>query len=284
MACRARGAQVADTRRHHAGRSLHDVRRLPGPGRSDAARCARGREPPCPCSTDETLGLGGHLPQRKVAAACEVMRLAEVTHQRPDWNIPGIETQGEWQPVIEEVVHRTPFATLLRFRKGRRRQPAARADRRADVGPLRDAAARHRAHDAARPRRLHHRLAQRPRRAGDRGPLRAGRVHRAPDRLPRPPGSGLAPHGHLPALRGRAGGRGADVGGRAPGHACEPDADGRPDRLPHQPDRGEQAGHDQADRVVREEPDQHRAVALPRRRPAGVSRLRPAHGVHEHEP
>jgi poly(3-hydroxybutyrate) depolymerase len=77
-----------------------------------------------PVLNDETLGLGGHLPQRKVAAACEVMRLAEVTHQRPDWNIPGVETQGEWQPVIEEVVHRTPFATLLRFRKvGAANQP-----------------------------------------------------------------------------------------------------------------------------------------------------------------
>ena len=70
-----------------------------------------------PVLTDETLGLGGHLPQRKVAAACEVMRLAEVTHQRPDWDIPGIEIQGEWIPIIEEVIHRTPFATLLRFRK-----------------------------------------------------------------------------------------------------------------------------------------------------------------------
>ena len=38
-------------------------------------------------------------------------------------------------------------------------------DRGADVGPLRHAAARHRADDAARPRRLHHRLAQRARRA-----------------------------------------------------------------------------------------------------------------------
>ena len=70
--------------------------------------------------------------------------------------------------VIEEVALRTPFATLLHFRKDDARSGAARADRRADVRPLRHAAARHRAHDARRPRRLHHRLAQRARRAARR--------------------------------------------------------------------------------------------------------------------
>ena len=63
--------------------------------------------------------------------------------------------------------------------------PRQGADRGADVGPLRHAAARHRAHHAARPRRLHHRLAQRARRAAVRRPLRARRIHRAPHRLPR---------------------------------------------------------------------------------------------------
>jgi polyhydroxyalkanoate depolymerase len=70
-----------------------------------------------PMLTDESLGLGGHLPQRKVAAACEVLRLAEVTHQRPPWAIPSIEAKGETIPIVEEVIHRTPFATLLRFAK-----------------------------------------------------------------------------------------------------------------------------------------------------------------------
>ena len=40
-----------------------------------------------------------------------------------------------------------------------------------------------------------------------------------------------------------------------PATAGEPDADGRADRLPHRPDRRQQAGDEQADRVVREEPD-----------------------------
>ena len=43
----------------------------------------------------------------------------------------------------------TPFATLLHFRKDVPRPGSARADRRADVGPFRDAAARNRAHDAS---------------------------------------------------------------------------------------------------------------------------------------
>jgi len=70
-----------------------------------------------PMLTDTTFGLGGHPPQRQVAAACEVMRLAEVTHRRPDWGITSISAQGKEYEIVEEVVHRTPFATLRRFAK-----------------------------------------------------------------------------------------------------------------------------------------------------------------------
>jgi poly(3-hydroxybutyrate) depolymerase len=45
---------------------------------------------------------------RSLGAAIEVLRLSEVTHQRPDWDIPD---------VVEEVAASTPFATLLRFAK-----------------------------------------------------------------------------------------------------------------------------------------------------------------------
>ena len=75
-----------------------------------------------------------------------------------------------WRHVVavhEQAVARTPFCTLLRFAKdlpARRAAAAARAARRADVGPLRHPARRHGPHPAARPRRPHHRLAQRPRR------------------------------------------------------------------------------------------------------------------------
>lgn len=70
-----------------------------------------------PMLLDPTLGLGGHLPQRRLAAACEVMRLAEITHTRPDWGIAEVTVGGAPVPVAEEVVQRTPFATLLRFAK-----------------------------------------------------------------------------------------------------------------------------------------------------------------------
>ena len=70
-----------------------------------------------PMLMDTTLGLGGHATQRKVAAACRLMTLAEVTHRRPPWAIADVQVHGKTFAVVEEVVHSTPFATLLRFRK-----------------------------------------------------------------------------------------------------------------------------------------------------------------------
>ena len=70
-----------------------------------------------PLLLDPSLGLGGHPPQRQVAAACEVMRLAEVTHHRPDWAITSVTAQGREWPVVEEVVHTAAFGTLRRFAK-----------------------------------------------------------------------------------------------------------------------------------------------------------------------
>jgi poly(3-hydroxybutyrate) depolymerase len=54
---------------------------------------------------------------RQMAAACKVLELTEVTHQRPPWRIDRITLKNDSWPVEEEVVARTPFATLLRFRK-----------------------------------------------------------------------------------------------------------------------------------------------------------------------
>jgi poly(3-hydroxybutyrate) depolymerase len=70
-----------------------------------------------PMLTDTTLGVGGHPPHRQLAAACEVLRLSEVTHRRPDWGIDSVAVGGEPVPVAEQVVARTPFGTLLRFAK-----------------------------------------------------------------------------------------------------------------------------------------------------------------------
>ena len=61
----------------------------------------------------------GHaLGPRRVAAACEVMRLAQITHTRPPWGIDSVAgSSGEALAVREEAVTRTPFATLVRFTK-----------------------------------------------------------------------------------------------------------------------------------------------------------------------
>ena len=55
--------------------------------------------------------------RRKLAAACKVMDLAEVTHRRPAWQIGSVTVGGEPVAVSEEAIFATPFATLLRFRK-----------------------------------------------------------------------------------------------------------------------------------------------------------------------
>ena len=72
---------------------------------------------------------------------------------------------GEHVPVHIKTVWERPFCRLLAFRARLRRAaaPAAAeaADRRADVGPLRDAAARHGRGLPAQSRRLHHRLGRR---------------------------------------------------------------------------------------------------------------------------
>ena len=54
---------------------------------------------------------------RTMSAACRLMELAEVTHRRPPWRIDSLQVAGQEVAVTEEVVQRTPFATLLRFRK-----------------------------------------------------------------------------------------------------------------------------------------------------------------------
>ena len=209
---------------------------------------------------------GEDMALRKLAAACEVFVLATLTHERPPFRLDTIMAGEREVAVQEEVAMSTPFGTLLHFRKEMPEPRAARADRRADVGPFRHAAARHRAHDARRPRRLHHRLAQRARRADRRRALRPRRIHRARDAVPGRARAGRAPDGDLPAVRGGTRGRGADVRGRPSGHAGQRHADGGADRLPDLADRGQQARDRQADLLVRAEPHQHACrCAIPAR-------------------
>ena len=114
--------------------------------------------------TDLSPGVTDRWMTRSALATSEIVARWGLTHRRPAFGIDTVRSAGEEVAVREEAVAPTPFGTLLHFAKDSRRRAAARAARRAHVGPLRDAAARHRTHHAARPRRLHHRLAQRARR------------------------------------------------------------------------------------------------------------------------
>jgi len=63
---------------------------------------------------------------RALRAGCEVLALARLTHYRPPFGIGHVKVNGHGEdvPVVEEVVTRTPFCTLLRFRReGAARQP-----------------------------------------------------------------------------------------------------------------------------------------------------------------
>lgn len=54
---------------------------------------------------------------RHALATCEVLALSGLTHERPSFAIHSVETDDGLTTVVEEAVHRTPFCTLLHFRK-----------------------------------------------------------------------------------------------------------------------------------------------------------------------
>ena len=96
------------------------------------------------------------------------------TCRRPtvDWNT--VE-------VTEKVVWSRPFCNLINFERAAAGGPPPgpeAAHRRADVRPLRDAAARHGRGDAAARRRLHHRLGRRAHGAGVGRQVRSRRLYR----------------------------------------------------------------------------------------------------------
>jgi poly(3-hydroxybutyrate) depolymerase len=61
--------------------------------------------------------VGGHISVRRMAAANELLALARLTHERPDFSIATVQSGGREVAVSEEVVHRTPFCSLLHFKK-----------------------------------------------------------------------------------------------------------------------------------------------------------------------
>ena len=128
-----------------------------------------------------------YLPgSRNVAAAFDLMTRLTQRYERPDFGIDdGALRRRASTRCARSYDAREALLPPAALREGGRARAAARARVRAALGPLRDAAARHRAHAARRPRRVDHRL---DRREGnpDRGrpvPLRRlrglrARVHR----------------------------------------------------------------------------------------------------------
>ncbi|GJD50221.1 hypothetical protein OPKNFCMD_2958 [Methylobacterium crusticola] len=60
---------------------------------------------------------GYREPATWLAAAARMMMRAGLTHTRPPYGIDGVAVGNREVPVTEEAVLRTPFGTLLRFRK-----------------------------------------------------------------------------------------------------------------------------------------------------------------------
>lgn len=55
---------------------------------------------------------------RRLSGALETFAALALTHKRPPFGINSVMIDGSPCEVTEEVVHRTPFATLLHFKKG----------------------------------------------------------------------------------------------------------------------------------------------------------------------
>ena len=119
---------------------------------------------------------------KTVAAAAELFERSTRRYGKPDWGIDSALVGGERAPIhITTVVGAAVLpAAAFRAHVLPHAAPAAAeaADRRADVGPLRHAAARHGRGVPAQPRRLHHRLGRRAHGAAVGGPLRSRRLHR----------------------------------------------------------------------------------------------------------
>jgi poly(3-hydroxybutyrate) depolymerase len=62
-------------------------------------------------------GVPGNTLTRKLSAAFEVISCMGTTHTRPDYGIRSVTVGHREVAVTEEVVHKTPFCSLLRFKK-----------------------------------------------------------------------------------------------------------------------------------------------------------------------
>ena len=220
---------------------------------------------------------------RNLTAAYELIARAGLTHERPPFGIDRVTVGNREVAVTEEPAHVTPFGTLLHFKKDiEQAQPRVLL-----IAPLSGHFATLLRSTVRTMLPEHdvyitdwHNVRDVP---VEDGAFGFDDYVAPPDRVSRSAGAGHAHHRRVPALRGRADRRrhhGAERQSRAP---AEHDADGRADRHAGPSDQGEHAGAEQTDRVVREEPDRDGAAPLSRRRAPGLSGVRAARGVHEHE-
>ncbi len=168
--------------------------------------------------------LADHPAMRNLTAVYELIARAGLTHTRPPFGIDSVTVGNREVEVHEEAAATTPFGTLLHFKK----DIATAQPRVLLVAPLSGHfATLLRAtvrtmlpdHDV-----YHHRLAQCPRRAADRRPVRRRRIYRPPHQIPGDDGAGLARARGVPALRRRARRRGGDGASRQSGAAALDDA------------------------------------------------------------
>lgn len=83
---------------------------IAGPVRAIADMAAAALAQPLP-------GLSRSVFQRAVAAVCELVAGAGLSHRRPAYGIESVSIGDRLVAVREVEVHRTPFCTLLRFEK-----------------------------------------------------------------------------------------------------------------------------------------------------------------------
>jgi poly(3-hydroxybutyrate) depolymerase len=223
---------------------------------------------------------------RRISAANEVISRMRLTHARPAYGITSVTVRGEEVPVTQETVLSEPFGTLLHFRKahtGGEPHPPVLL-----VAPLSG-------HFATLLRETARTLLQDHdvyitdwHNARD-VPLRKGAfaLDDYIDHMIRFLAA-IGPGAHVVAVCQPCVAALAATAIMAeddhPAQPLQPDPDGRPSGLPREPDSREHPGHRQADRVVREKPDQPRAPATRRLHAPGLPRLRAAHRLHEHEP
>ena len=61
--------------------------------------------------------LGSNFFTRSMGAFCEMLARAGMSHSRPPFGIDRVKVNGKEVAVTEEVVYRTPFCSLLRFKR-----------------------------------------------------------------------------------------------------------------------------------------------------------------------